>query len=199
MRDISIIAAFDKNRAIGRKGTIPWHMPSDLAYFQRVTDGSVVIMGRKTWESLPNASRPLKGRINVVVTRNRRTTYAGAITAHSLEHALALTEGVAPQFVIGGEGLYAEAMPLAQRLFLTEVECAYSGMDAYFPPIDNEDDWAVLRTWYGRAAGDNHHKRVVEMTRKANLIDMSAVAAAAEAAHALGLFQTHVGGNHVTS
>lgn len=195
MFDLSIIVAHDKNRAIGRKGTIPWHMPSDLRYFQRATDGAVCIMGRKTWESLPAASRPLRGRINVVVTRNPRYTARGALVLPSLHKALEVTDGVARQFVIGGAGLYAEALPLAQSLYVTEVQTAYPGMDTFFPAIPDESDWAVLSSHYSREPGDNHEKRVVEMTRRHNLVDLDGVRRAAEAAVHLSLFapSTHLG------
>lgn len=129
---ISIVAALGATtRVIGRKNELLWHLPEDLKRFKRLTLGHPVVMGRKTWESLPPQARPLPGRRNIVVTRQAGYAAPGAEVAASLEAALARTEGE-EVFVIGGGELYAAALPLADTLYLTLVDDEPAG-DAYFP------------------------------------------------------------------
>jgi dihydrofolate reductase len=130
---ISIVAAVARGGVIGREGSIPWHIPEDAHRFREVTMGHPVVMGRRTWDSLPDRFRPLPGRRNVVVTRNPVWRADGAERAGSLEEALQLAAGAAQVFVIGGSELYAQALPLADELLLTEIDAAYDG-DAFFPP-----------------------------------------------------------------
>lgn len=134
---IVLIAAVAKNGVIGKDNALPWHLPEDLKHFRQLTTGHVVIMGRRTWESLPERLRPLPGRLNVVVTRNAGYQAPGASVVHSLDAATKVgpTDTAAPRFVIGGAELYAEALPLAQRLELTEIDIEAAG-DAYFPAFD---------------------------------------------------------------
>jgi dihydrofolate reductase len=139
VKNFSIIAAMDENRGIGKDNGLPWHLSADLKHFASVTKGGVVIMGRKTWESLPEAYRPLKERLNIVISRGEQTLPEGVLLAHSLDEALALAEQNAPEqkaFVIGGASLYAEAIlhPACHELFLTEVEGTVD-CDAFFPEI----------------------------------------------------------------
>jgi dihydrofolate reductase len=129
--ELVLIAAMGQNRVIGRDNQLCWHIPEDLARFRRFTAGEAVIMGRKTWESLPAAVRPLPGRQNVVVSRQPDYVAPGAQVANSLEAALALVDRERV-FVIGGEQLYCLALPDADVLELTEVELAPPG-DAFFP------------------------------------------------------------------
>lgn len=128
---VSLIAAVGSNGAIGKGNLLLWSIPEDMAYFKQVTLGRPVIMGRKTWESLPPRFRPLPGRSNVVVSRNPDYAVPGAILALSLEAALAAA-GAGEVFVIGGAELYAQSLPLADRLYLTRVEDAPEA-DAFFP------------------------------------------------------------------
>lgn len=130
----TIIAAMDKNRGIGKNNQLPWHLSADLKHFAAVTKEATVIMGRKTWESLPKAYRPLKDRVNIVVSRNELNLPGGVKLAHSLDEALEQAEG--KTFVIGGATLYAEAIEHAscKELILTEVEGA-ADCDAFFPEI----------------------------------------------------------------
>lgn len=121
-----------RGRVIGAHNALPWHLPEDLAHFRAATRGHPVVMGRKTWDSLPPRFRPLPGRRNVVVTRNTAWQAEGAEVAHSLEAALALAAGSERVFVIGGAELYAAALPLAQTLLLTEIDASFAG-DAHFP------------------------------------------------------------------
>lgn len=133
---IVIVAAVARNGVIGRDNALPWHLPEDLKHFKALTMGHAVIMGRKTWESLPPKFRPLPGRQNIVVTRDPTYKAEGAAVAHSLDEAVKLgADEAAPQFVIGGAELYAHALPRAQRLELTEIDAAFDG-DAFFPVVD---------------------------------------------------------------
>lgn len=134
MTTFAIIAAMDENRGIGKDNKLPWHLSADLKHFAAVTKGGTVIMGRKTWESLPEAYRPLKERLNVVVSRGELELPEGVKLAHSLDEALEAAEG--KTFVIGGATLYAEAIqhPACRELILTEVEGSVD-CDAFFPEI----------------------------------------------------------------
>jgi dihydrofolate reductase len=141
MPEIVIIAAVAKNRVIGRDNQLIWNIPEDMAHFKALTAGHTVIMGRKTWESLPPRFRPLPGRRNIVVTRQADFDAPGAEIANSLKNALILastvTAGCAEPktaFIIGGEQIYTQAMGLAQRLEITEVDLEPEG-DAWFPEI----------------------------------------------------------------
>lgn len=129
---LTLIVARARNGVIGRDNTLPWRLPEDLAHFKRTTMGAPVIMGRKTWESI---GRPLPGRRNIVVSRNAQLRLDGAETASSLEDALRLCVGVEQVFLIGGAQLYAEALPSADRLIVTEIDADIDG-DAHFPDID---------------------------------------------------------------
>lgn len=129
---VNLIVAWERNRVIGRAGTLPWHLPEDLRHFKRTTLGHPIVMGRKTWESI---GRALPGRRSIVVTRNSRFTAPGGETAGSLAQALAMCAGAPEVFVIGGAQLFAEALPLAQRLIVTEIDADFEG-DTFFPPYD---------------------------------------------------------------
>ena len=132
---ISIVAAVARGGVISRGGAIPWWLPEDMQRFRTLTMGHPVVMGRRTWDSLPARFRPLPGRRNVVVTRNRAWHADGAERAGSVADALRLL-GSAPQvFVIGGGELYADAFPLADELLLTEIDAEVEG-DTFFPSWD---------------------------------------------------------------
>lgn len=131
---LSIIAAVAKNKVIGKDNQLLWHLPEDMKYFRETTRGKPIIMGRKTWESLPEKFRPLPGRLNIVVSRNPAYLAPGATLALSLEEAIALAGDVEEAFVIGGEQLYRQALPLAARLYLTEIDQDFVG-DTVFPEI----------------------------------------------------------------
>lgn len=137
---ISLIVARDRNGAIGKDNTIPWHAPEDLKFFQRETSGAAVIMGRNTWESLP--FKPLKNRLNIVVSTR------GAEAEHvvsSLEAAIALAEqhGHRRIYGMGGARIYKEMLPLADRLLLTEVQTEVDGADTWFPEVPDAE-WREL-------------------------------------------------------
>ena len=135
---ISIIVAVAENGVIGDRNRLLWHIAEDLRRFKRITTGHPVVMGRKTWESL---GRPLPGRENVVVTR-QELSLDGARTVHSLDEAYALFPPEEEVFVIGGAQIYAAALPVADRFYLTRVHRAYEG-DTRFPAWD-EREWRLV-------------------------------------------------------
>jgi dihydrofolate reductase len=145
---LTLIAALDRRRAIGRGGELLWHEREDQKRFRALTMGFPVIMGRKTWDSLPAKFRPLPGRRNIVVTRDARWRADGADTAATLEAALALSAGAAQAFVIGGGELYASALPHADTLELTEIDAVFEAGDVYFPAFD--------RASFSEAAREEH-------------------------------------------
>ena len=138
---LHLIYARAANGVIGVNGSLPWHLPEDLAHFKRTTLGCPVIMGRKTWESIPLKFRPLPKRTNIVVTRQADWTAEGALIANSLQAALdmALGESV---WVIGGAEIYAQALPLASKIVITEIDAAFEG-DAFAPVLDA--GWQIVQ------------------------------------------------------
>jgi len=129
---LALIAAVGRGGVIGIDNRLPWHLPADMAHFRRQTQGQAVIMGRKTWDSLPPRFRPLPGRRNLVLTRQPGWEADGAEGCGSLDEALERLCGVEKAFVIGGAELYALALPMARWLVLTEVAGDFAG-DAFFP------------------------------------------------------------------
>ena len=132
---ISLIVAMAMNRVIGIDNTLPWHLPADLKHFKALTMGHHIVMGRKTYDSI---GRPLPGRTSVVVTRNRELKIEGCIIGHTLDQAIAACNGDDEIFVIGGAELYAQALPIADRLYITEIQKAVRG-DAYFSDFGRDD------------------------------------------------------------
>ena len=144
MSGISLIAALDRNRAIGRDGAMPWHLPDDLKRFKQLTLGKPVLMGRKTAQAI---GRALPGRRNLVLTRGSLAPFAGQETVASLDAAIAAA-GDAELMVIGGGEVYALALPRAMRMHLTHVDCIAENADAFFPAFD-------ARAW--REVARAHH------------------------------------------
>jgi dihydrofolate reductase len=143
-----LIAAVASNGVIGRDGKMPWHLSADMRHFRHLTMGCPVIMGRRTWDSLPPRFRPLPGRTNIVVTRNASWSAEGAIAAPTLEAALSRARQLCQPgqriFVAGGAQLYAQAMPLADEMELTEVHDDTAG-DTRFPEWDRDQFREVQR------------------------------------------------------
>ncbi len=131
---LAVIAAVARNGAIGKDNALLWRLPEDLKFFKRTTLGHPVIMGRKTFESI---GRPLPGRRNIVITRNTQWRHEGVDVACSLDAALALLSGDDEPFVIGGGEIYAQALPRADVVVLTEVDAEFSG-DTFFPQWNRE-------------------------------------------------------------
>jgi dihydrofolate reductase len=137
MKFITLVAAVAKNGAIGMKGEMPWHLPDELRHFKKVTLGKPVLMGRKSHEAIGMA---LPGRQNIVISRNPEFKTTGCETASSLEQAIELAAG-AELMIIGGGELYRQAMPSANRMLLTIVDCEPEA-DTWFPEW-SDDDWAL--------------------------------------------------------
>ncbi len=161
---ISLVAAMDRNRVIGMRGALPWHLPADLRHFKQLTLGKPLLMGRKTWESLPGI---LPDRAHLVLTRDLEYRADGARVVHRVEDALNEATRLADELmVIGGGEIYRLFLPMADRLYLTEVDTEVKG-DAWFPelvagdweemarvhhPADDENDFSVDFVRYGHAA-----------------------------------------------
>lgn len=147
MRQIAMMLAMDKNKLIGKDNDMPWHIPGDLPYFQSVTTGKPVIMGRKTFDSL---GKPLPGRVNIVVTRNREWQADGAVVTNSLEQAIEVANQLETRdneiVIIGGAGLCREAMPVTTRLYLTYIDEEFEG-DVWFDSFQWSD-------WHERSRDD---------------------------------------------
>lgn len=141
MKNCAIIIAMDRNRLIGKNGSLPWHLPADLRRFKNLTMSHSIIMGRKTFESIGKA---LPGRQNIVVTRQKEFQARGCHVVHSLSEAFDCAESSRDCFIIGGASLLVEAFPLAQRMFLTHIDVAIEGGDTWFPHF-NESDWRIIQ------------------------------------------------------
>jgi dihydrofolate reductase len=133
--DIGLILARARNGVVGKGGVMPWHLPEDLAHFRQVTLGCPVVMGRKTWDSLPPRFRPLPGRTNIVITRQAGWQAPGAIRAASLPEAIAACGGAPRAWMIGGADIWGQAMPLADIAEVTEIEADFDG-DVFAPHFD---------------------------------------------------------------
>jgi dihydrofolate reductase len=135
---LSLIVAMDEDRVIGHEGGMPWHLPADLKHFKRTTLGKPVIMGRRTYESI---GRPLPDRRNIVLSRGGFEA-EGVETAGSLDEALELTKNEEEVMIIGGAGIFEQALPKADRIHLTRIHGHFEG-DTRFPPF-NHDNWDVI-------------------------------------------------------
>lgn len=158
----SLVVAVARNGVIGRDNALPWKLPEDLAYFKRVTMGSPVVMGRRTYESI---GKPLPGRLNIVVTRDRNYRAAGCTVVHSLDEAWRAAGDAPDVFVIGGTSLFEETLPYADVIHLTEVDANVEG-DTYFPAFDR-GEWH--ETEIARHPADARHAlpfRIVKLERR---------------------------------
>jgi dihydrofolate reductase len=150
---VTLVAAMGRNRVIGLDGDMPWHFSEDLAHFKRTTMGGTMVMGRKTFDSI---GRPLPGRRTIVITRNTEWARDGVEVVHSLGEALELAATSEPRhsagvFVVGGGDVYAQALPIADRLVLTEIDDAPEG-DTYFPEWSRDEWTETARTEAGELA-----------------------------------------------
>lgn len=147
---LTLVVAMARGRVIGYGGTMPWHLPDDFKYFKAVTMGKPVVMGRRTWQAI---GKPLPGRLNIVVTRERGFAAPGCIVVHSLAEAIAAA-GAAPEImIIGGAELYRQTLPRACRIHLTLIEADVPG-DTWFPELDQAQWREVSRTAH---AADARH------------------------------------------
>ena len=139
LANLSIITALSENGVIGRDNALPWHLPADLAHFKRLTMGKPIIMGRKTWESLPGL---LPHRTHIVVTRDHDYVAEGARVVHSLAEAIETVGDVDEMMVVGGANLYAQTIPLATRMYMTLVHIQVEG-DTRFPAFE-QGEWCEV-------------------------------------------------------
>jgi dihydrofolate reductase len=133
MTTVSLIVAIGRNREIGKGNQLPWHLPADLAFFKRTTSGHTVIMGRKTYESI---GRPLPNRRNIIISRNKDYVAEGCEVFTSLQDALIACQGETEIFIMGGAQIYEQALAIADKLYITEVDTEVIGADAFFPQWD---------------------------------------------------------------
>ena len=140
--ELRLIYARAANGVIGRDNALPWHLPEDLAHFKRTTLGAPVLMGRKTWDSLPPKFKPLPGRRNLVITGQTNWQATGAERVATIEEARALCADAPVLWVIGGAQVYAAALPLADEVVVTEIDQAFEG-DAYAPTLG--DEWQAVQ------------------------------------------------------
>ena len=153
---LHMIYARARNGVIGKQGQLPWHLPEDLAHFKRTTLGQPVVMGRVTWESLPEKFRPLPGRTNVVVSRQTSFKATGAQVVSSLEAAMALFPTNEVVWLIGGAQLYAQALSMASQIVVTEIDADFEG-DAFAPSLSPNDWTETQRSSHVSAQGLGYH------------------------------------------
>lgn len=141
---ISLIVAVAENNVIGKDNTLPWHLPADIEYFRNTTMGHCVIMGRKNYDSIPPKYRPLRGRTNIVVTRQKDFKAANCIVVNSVEEALteAKIKEETEVFIIGGADIYKQTMDRADKIYYTKIHHAFKG-DTFFPSLD-ANQWALI-------------------------------------------------------
>lgn len=156
---ISIIAAVSKNNVIGFKGKLPWHLSDDLKNFKRLTTGHVVIMGRKSFESI---GKPLPDRVNIVLTRNENYHQDGVLTASGFQDALDIAEKMQDDqvFVIGGEFVFNKALKYADKMYLTEIDTEIDG-DAFFPEWDKNEWKEVSRESFEKSDKNDYDFDIV--------------------------------------
>ena len=150
---ISFVVAMDRKRLIGAGDALPWRLPDELRRFKEITMGHPVLMGRKTYESIPEKFRPLKGRTNIILTTQEDYEAPGCTVVHSLEEALTTVDPQDELMVIGGARVFEALMPLVDRLYLTEIDGEYKG-DVYFPRYDKSAWREVNREFHPR--DENH-------------------------------------------
>lgn len=143
---MNLIAAVDKNWGIGYKNELLVRIPEDQKWFRETTTGKAVIMGRKTLESFPG-KRPLKNRLNIVITKDKDYAVEGAVVVHGIEEAVAAASDYADDdiYVIGGESVYRQMLPLCNTAHITKIDYAYQA-DAHFPNLDEAEDWRITET-----------------------------------------------------
>jgi dihydrofolate reductase len=148
MNRLNIIVAMARNGVIGIDNKMPWHIPGELKYFKNLTMGHHIIMGRKTYDSI---GRPLPGRTTIIVTHDPEYVQDGCLVAHSMEEAVDLAVRDDQVFFVGGSSLYKQALPLVERMYITEIQADYEG-DAHFPAFDRKAWREVSRV--SQVAGD---------------------------------------------
>lgn len=139
---MKLIVAVDKNWAIGKNNKLMWSIPADMKFFRNTTQGKVIIMGRKTLESFPQA-QPLKNRVNIVITKKKDYKVKGAVVVNSIEQAVSEAEKYSEEaFVIGGESIYRAMLPYCNLAYVTKIDHAFDA-DTYFPDLDVDPEWEM--------------------------------------------------------
>ncbi len=151
---LSLIVATDENNLIGNNNQLPWHLPADLVNFKKITEGNIVVMGRKTYESLPEKFRPLPNRKNIILSRQKELKLANCEVFDNLE-TLIKTFHHQSLIVIGGMSIYEQVLPLVDKIYLTTIHHQFDG-DAYFPKID-KNEWVETESIYNEANEKNMH------------------------------------------
>lgn len=162
MMQVCAVVAASENGVIGREGGLPWHVSSDLKLFKEITLGKPVVMGRRTWESLPR--KPLPGRRNIVITRQADFVAEGAELVHSVDEALAVCAGEADVSIIGGGQVYAEAMSRTDRIYLTRIHLEVDG-DTFLPELKASEWHEVERRRFARGERDDAAFTLIVMDR----------------------------------
>ena len=164
----AMIVARGTNGVIGRDGDLPWRLSTDLKHFKKTTLGKPIIMGRKTWESFPR--RPLPGRANIILSRDWNyaapggRVYSGLTPAMAAAHAIAARDGLDEVFIVGGGTIYAAALPLADRIYLTDVDAAPDG-SVYFPELDMSEWIEIARDGIEADERNDHAFQLVTLDR----------------------------------
>ena len=160
---LAILAAVSGNHVIGLNNSLPWHLPADLKHFKQLTTGHIVVMGRRTFDSI---GKPLPNRTNVVLSRQHNLDVPGIITAHSIQEVLDhFTNDDRQIFVIGGAEIYRQTLPLCQRLYLTEIQQDFEG-DTFFPEYDHDDWQEISREIHHKTGGNGLEYHFVMLDRK---------------------------------
>ena len=159
---ISLIWAMTRTGVIGKNNTLPWRLPADLQQFRRLTTGHHIIMGRRNYEDI---GKPLPGRTSIVVTRQQAYTAPGCVVVHTVEQALKAAEQDTEIFIIGGADIYRQTLPLAQRLYVTEIDADIAG-DVYFPNFDHSAWYEVSRVGHAPDAQNPHPYSFILLERR---------------------------------
>lgn len=162
---LAVIAAVGRNRELGKDNRMPWHLPDDLKRFRKITSGHTLIMGRKTFESLP---KPLPNRRHIILTRDKayRVDYPGIEVAHSLPELFTLLDPQAKNFVIGGGEIYRQLLPYCDMLYLTVIDGEFEA-DTYFPDFDRTE-WELVKVEQGATNAENPWPHRYELYKRVN-------------------------------
>lgn len=164
MCTVSIIVAMDENRAIGKDQQLLWRLPNDMKFFKEVTTGHTVIMGRKTFESLPKGALP--NRKNIVLSSNPTLQYKNCTTCHSLEEALIQAKPEEEVFIIGGGNVYEQALPIADKLYITIVHHAFNDATVFFPETDWSNWKEITTTEHAKDDKNPYSHTILTYTRR---------------------------------
>ena len=161
---LSLIVAVSENNVIGKDNQLLWHLKDDLKHFKNTTRGHHVIAGRKTFES---QGKPLPGRTNIIITRNRNYKAEGCIVVHSLDEALNVIQNDNEPFIIGGEQIYRMALPFVNKIYLTRVHATFTG-DTHFPDIDMNHWQEICREYHEEDENNDYSFSIIVLTRNVN-------------------------------